>query len=189
MLFVAVVFEVSGCSTLHVPAVRPDFSASESVQTATEGVILRAAAVLGRERYSDLFDDDLPQLGIVAVWITVENRSRQEVAVEPKRWYVLSAGRRCPAMSPNEMVDRYYHERNIRLYVVRADERARERLEQLSFQRARLAPGASSEGFVFFRTDASAPPSWNLEATLMAGGIRLGGERKLDMQLPLYAHS
>ncbi len=91
-------------------------------------------------------------------------------------------------MSVNKMVDRYYHERGIRLYVVQADERTRERLEKLSLQRETLTPGASAEGFMFFSIDGSAPPSWNLDATLMAKGIRLAGARKLDMQLPLYAH-
>ena len=41
---------------------------------------------------------------------------------------------------------------------------------------------------LFFRMEGSAHASWNLDATLMAKGIELGGAHKLDMQLPLYAH-
>jgi hypothetical protein len=189
LFFSGIGFAVTGCSTLHVPAARPQLAPRESVETAAGDVVLRAAAIVGKERYQDLFDDDLPQFGIVAVWITVENRGNREIAVDPKRWYVMAGTRRYPAMSPNEMVDRYYHGRGIRLYVLRADERARDSLGQLSLQRARLAPGASADGFVFFRTDGPAPASWNLEASLVARGIRPGGEQKLDMQLPLYAHS
>jgi hypothetical protein len=179
---------VIGCSTLHVPAVRPSFSMRESVQAETDGITLRASPIVGKESYNELFDDDLPQVGIIAVWVALENHSKQPVAVDPKRWYMLAASRRCPVMPSNEMMDRYYRERGIRLYIVQADERARDRLQKLSLQRGELAPGTSAEGFVFFRTDGSAPPSWNRDARLMAKGIKLGGKRKLDMELPLYAH-
>ncbi len=184
----AVVLAVSGCVTLHVPAVGPDFTAREYVEKESKGIVLRVRPIVGKESYGELFDDDLPQVGIVAVWATVENHSRLDAAVDPGQWYLQVADHRCRSVSANKMVDRYYHERGIRLYVVQADERTRERLEKLSMRREALAPGASAEGFVFFRIDHSAPPSWNLDATLIAEGIRLGGARKLDMQLPLYAH-
>jgi len=188
VLLISLIVAVSGCSTLHVPAARPSFSAKESAEAQQEGVLLKAMAILGKESYSDLFDDYLPQFGIIAVWMTIENRGKQEVTVDPKHWYLMAASRRCPAMSPNEMVDRYYRERGIHLYFVHADERARDRLAKLSLRGGRIAPSDSIEGFVFFRIDGPAPPSWNLDATLMARGIKPGGRRELDMQLPLHAH-
>ncbi len=187
-LITAFILAWSGCSTLHVPAVRPGFSERESVEVETDGIVLRARPIVGRESYSELFDDDLPQIGIVAVWTTVENHSEQAAAVNPEQWYLMAESRRCPAMSVNKMVDRYYHERGIRLYVVQADERTRERLQKFSLQREELAPGAAAEGFMFFRMEGSAHAPWNLDATLMAKGIKLGGAHKLDMQLPLHAH-
>lgn len=188
-LLMALAWSMSACSTLHVPAARPTFGVKEFVEAETEGIILRARVIVEKESYSDLFDDDLPRMGIIAAWISLENRSQQEATVDPEQWHLMVAGHRCPAMSPNDMLDRYYRERRIRMYTVRTDERVRDRLGKLSLQRGRLAPGVSAEGFVFFRIDGSPPPSWNLDAVLMARGIRLGGERKLDMQLPLYAHS
>jgi hypothetical protein len=187
-LLVAFALAVGGCSTLHVPATAPAFSATGSFHAEADGITLRVRPIVGKESYSELFDDDLPQFGILAVWTTLENHSKKTVAVDPKQWYLLAASRRCPVLPVNKMVDRYYRERRIRFYTVRADERTRERLQRLSLQGGGLAPGSSAEGFVFFRIDGSAPPSWNHDAMLMAKGIKLGGERKLDMQLPLYAH-
>lgn len=150
--------------------------------------MLRVRPIVGKQSYYELFDDNLPQVGIIAVWVTMENRSRQAAVVDPRHWYLKAADRRCASMSVNKLVDHYYNERGIRFYTVQADERARDRLAKLCLRREALAPGASAEGFVFFRIDSPAPPSWNLGATLMAAEIKLGGARRLDMQLPLYAH-
>jgi hypothetical protein len=187
-LLVAFALAAGGCSTLHVPATVPGFSVTGSFHAEADAITIRARPIVGKESYSELFDDDLPQFSIIAVWATLENHSQKTVAVDPKQWYLLAAGRRCPVLPVNKMVDRYYHERGIRFYTVRADERTRERLQRLSLPGGELAPGSSAEGFVFFRIDGSAPPSWDHDAVLMARGIKLGGERKLDMQLPLYAH-
>jgi hypothetical protein len=185
---VAFALAAGGCSTLHVPATVPDFSAAGSFHAEVDGITLRATPIVGKESYGELFDDDLPQFGIIAIWATLENHSKKTVAVDPQKWHLLAASRRCPVLPVNKMVDRYYRERRIRFYTVQADERTREKLRSLSLQGGGLAPGSSAEGFVFFRIDGSAPPSWNHDAMLMARGIKLGGERKLDMQLPLYAH-
>lgn len=187
-LLVAFALAFCGCSTLHVPATVPVFGAAGSFHAETNGITLRARPIVAKESYSELFDDDLPQFGIIAVWATLENHSQNTVAVDPKQWYLLAASRRCPVLPVNKVVDRYYRGRGIRFYTVRTDERTRERLQRLSLQGGSLAPGSSAEGFVFFRIDGSAPPSWNHDATLMAKGIKPGGERKLEMQLPLYAH-
>ena len=188
-ILVALAWSLSACSTLRVPATRPDFNVNEFVHTEAGGIVLRAKAIVDKETYSHLFDDDLPRLGIIASWVSLENQSREEATVDPGKWHLQIAGSRHPAMSPDDVVDLYYQERHIRIYTETADERARERLDKLSLERRQLAPGASAQGFVFFRIGAPPPPSWNLDATLMATGIKLGGGRKLDMQLPLYAHS
>jgi hypothetical protein len=188
-IFVALAWILSACSTLRVPAARPDFNVNEFAHTEAGGIVLRARAIVDQETYSDLFDDDLPRLGIIATWVSLENQSREEAAVDPGKWHLQIAGSRHPAMSSDDVVDLYYQERHIRIYAETADERARGRLEKLSLEPMQLAPGASAQGFVFFRIGAPPPPSWNLDATLMATGIKLGGGRKLDMHLPLYAHS
>ena len=187
-VLVALAWSLSACSTLRVPATRPDFDVNEFVHAEAGGIVLRAKAIVDRETYSHLFDDDLPRLGILASWVFLENQSREEATVDPGKWHLQIAGSHHPSISPDDVVELYYQERHIRIYTETADERARERLEKLSLEPMRLAPGASAQGFVFFRIGAPPPPSWNLDATLMAAGIKLRG-RKIDMQLPLYAHS
>jgi hypothetical protein len=188
-IFVALAWILSACSTLRVPATRPGFNVNEFVHTEAGGIVLRARAIVDKETYSDLFDDDLPRLGIIAAWVSLENESREKATIDPGKWHLQIAGSRHPAMSPDDVVDLYYQQRHLRFYTETADERAREGLEKLSLERSQLAPGASAQGFVFFRISAPPPSSWNLDAILMATGIKLGGGRKLDMQLPLYAHS
>jgi hypothetical protein len=178
----------SSCATLKVPATAPEFSADSFLRVAVDGITLAAHPLVTREAYWDVFDDYLPEVGIVAIWIRRHSTLDREIDASRARWRLRLPLREAGHLRSVELLKRYYKGRSIRMYTIEADLQARSRLEKLLFQPGRLEPSARREGFIFFRLDHDARLEWTKGAILVGSGI-WPGDRSLTLELPLfYAH-
>lgn len=170
---------LAACAGLHVdsrpPRIRP-------FEVARDGLHLRAAALRGRELNWQIFDEDLPALGITAVWVELENRRDSPADLRRCEWRLRVAGRERRALSAREVMGAYYEGRRIRMYSRKGDADARARLEKLILERTVLAPGARRSGYLFFRTGGrpGAGP-----AVLRARNVRLDARAGVTLELLL----
>jgi hypothetical protein len=179
----------SSCATLRVPVTAPEFSADSFLRVAADGITLAAHPLETREAYWDVFDDYLPEVGIVAIWIRIDNMRDQEIDASRARWRLRLPLREAGQLRSDDLLKRYYEGRSIRMYTIEADLQARSRLENLLFRPGRLEPSAGREGFIFFRLDHDARLEWTKGAILVGSGIRPSEDKPLMLELPLfYAH-
>ena len=186
-LFVAVTLWSAACTSLRVPRSIPDPGGGPSSSVKAMGVSVSVRPIVGRESYWELFDEDLPEMGMAAAWVTIRNGRQDEVSVEPARWYLRSGTQRSPRLSPEEVMGRYYKARKIRMYSVRADREARRRLDDIGLQQGRLSSAGIAEGLVFFRIAVPANPRWHEDKHLIVRGLFSGRELREGIEVPLYA--
>ncbi len=185
--FLALTLFLANCATLHVPHSIPELERSECYSILSDGISIQVKPIVGLESYWDLFDDNLPEIGIAAVWISIHNSRGDAIQVEPRRWHLFLGARRHSLLSPEQVLDRYYEGRKIRMYSVHADRRARQLLDRIGLQRQMLPPAGIAEGLVFMRVESRAGARWNQDARLVVRGvIGTGGSRK-EIEIPLYA--
>jgi len=174
---------LAGCAGLHVDSRPPRIRPSEVAQ---HGLHLRAAALRDRELNWEIFDEDLPALGITAVWVELENRRNAPADLRRCEWRLRVAGRERRALSAREVMGAYYKGRRIRMYSAKGDADARARLEPLILERTVLAPGARLSGYLFFRIAGRAGAG---PAFLRGRNVRLDARTGVDLELPLaYAN-
>jgi hypothetical protein len=87
---------LAGCAGLHIDSRPPRIRPSEVAQ---HGLHLRAAALRDRELNWEIFDEDLPALGITAVWVELENRRNAPGRPAPMR---MAPARRGPGAARPE---------------------------------------------------------------------------------------
>ena len=176
------------CSSLHVAAGIPPLKTDKFVSDTRDGVTVEAHALETLEEYWDTFDDNLPELGIVAVWVIVRNRQDSGVTLDGCEWRLRAGSRAYGSLGADALLKQYHKNRGIRALTVHAAMRAESRLESVMLGAARIAPEQSGEGFVFFRTVASPSGKWIKDCRLVVRGIRTSGAA-LDFDMPLaYAH-
>lgn len=170
---------LAGCAGLHVDSRPPRIQASEVVR---HGLHLRAAALRDRELNWEVFDENLPALGITAVWVELENRRSAPADLRRCEWRLRVAGREQRALSAREVMGAYYEGRRIRMYSPKGDTEVRARLEELILAGTVLAPGARRSGYLFFRVGrrAGAGP-----AALRVRNVRLDARTGIDLELLL----
>lgn len=174
---------LAGCVGLHVDSRPPRIQPSE---VARHGLYLRAAALRDRELNWEIFDENLPALGITAVWVELENRRNAPADLSRCEWRLRVAGRERRALSAREVMGAYYEGRRIRMYSAKGDADARARLEKLILERTVLAPGARLSGYLFFRIGGRAGAG---PAFLRAHNVGLDARTGVDLELPLaYAN-
>jgi hypothetical protein len=179
---------LASCTSLHVPAKPPVFERAELRERAAEGLLLRARPIGERERSLELFDDDLPALGIAPMWVVIENGRPAAVDLRRAGWSLEVDGRRETALSSETLLDRFYANRKIRVYSLKADADARRALESLLFRPALLPPAGSASGFLFFKIDPTVRTTWARRGRLALRGVDLGEGRSLEVVVPL-AHA
>lgn len=179
----------AGCSSLRVPLTPPQFVPSEGGELTRDGIDLRATAIQGRELNWEIFDENLPALGVAPVWVEVKNNRSLPVALQRSQWRLRIDDRNFKTMSSREVMDSYYAGRRIRMYSTRAEAKAQTDLERLMFTPGTIAPVLKSEGFLFFRIDPRLSPGWAQSAVLISHGVRLDRHTTIDFELPLkYAN-
>jgi len=187
VLCAAMGLSFAGCTSMRVPRSIPNQGGSDVVSTTADGITVKVKPIVGREGYWELFDDNLPEIGIVAAWISIRNDRPDEVLADPKRWYLLSGSIASRRLRSTEVIDHYHKARKIRMYTVKAEQEACGRLDDIGLKPGRLPPAGSAEGFLFFRTAGPADASWHRHARVIMRGLFSGKERRKEIVIPLYA--
>ena len=161
-----------GCTSLRAPVAPPVFAPAEVVSAEVEGFALKARPVAERDLSLELFDEDLPALGIAAVWVEIGNRRDSPADLRRARWAVEIAGRRSDALSTDAVLKRFYRARKIRMYTTKTDADARRAIESLRLRVEVLPAGGSASGFLYCAADPALGSGWARRAALAVRGVR-----------------
>jgi hypothetical protein len=141
-----------GCTTLRAPATIPAFSAGELSEVSQQGVVLQASGSRSQQM-REAFDEDLQDIGILALWVSVRNERPAQIELKSKHISLrLGAAARSP-LSVAQLFDKYYKRRGIRSYLLSADAKAKEDVSRLSFKPGALGQFESRSGLIFFDVD------------------------------------
>jgi hypothetical protein len=183
LLLVSLAGASSSCSVLRAPMSPPAVPGEHRHRFAAAGVVVEAAPVRSWEDYWSLFDDNLPEIGLLAVWVEVRNDGPEEIDLGEVKWQLIKGSETLRAAGIDDLFSRYYDRRQLRVYNVDADKQARRSFSRWMLASDRLPPSQSRQGFLFFRSGSSMGPDWNRDAVLIARGRR-GAVR--NMELPLF---
>ena len=189
LLLALAMVPASSCSSLRVPS-RPEIvHRQQLLRSEADGVTLEARPIRGTDEYWELFDDNLTDIGIAAVWVAFRNARSGAIDLSGAKLRLRIGDKRRRTLDIGEVFDTYYDRRHIRIYTLNSDREARRRMHEIVWVPGALSPNAGCEGLVFFRIDSATAANWPKGSILIAGGIRLETGRKLTLQLPLdYAN-
>lgn len=173
------------CASLRVPSSIPEFEPSAWVSVEREGLHLRAVPLEGRDRYWEIFDENLPSLGIVALWVEIRNGRQTPVILADDRWRLRTPAGKSGSLDAGQVMERYYSQAGTRIYSTAAAADAQAKLDHLRLAPGDVAAGRSIAGFLFFAVDPSEEAQWSRNATLIAPPIRCAGCRAATIELPL----
>jgi hypothetical protein len=182
---VASILSCVACTSLRVPTQPPSFKAEQFSRMERLGVTLEARPLRGTDEYWDLFDENLPEFGVVGLWIAVRNGQGSPLNLAKSKWILRTGAREYRAIDADEVVKRYYRRRGIRAVTVHADRRARSGLETLMLGPGRIPVSGMREGFVFFRVEPSPQADWMKGSSLIVRKIRNAEGQSIDFDLPL----
>jgi hypothetical protein len=178
---------LSACATLDVSLKPPAFEPQEYARSTRKGLELRAIAVEGVDRYWELFDDYLPEIGIAAVWAKLLHTGEADLDLSRSKWRLRFHGQMHASLSTEQVFRLYYKKRKIRFFRVGTDANARARFEQVSIALPDiLHPKSERAGLLLFDLGTlGLEPGWSRDATLLLQNVRFGGDDKADLVLPL----
>jgi hypothetical protein len=185
---VAISLLMCSCSTINVPVDPPEFKPDEMLCASGAGVEMGVKPIQGRDSYWSLFDDNLPEAGIAALWVSVRNVADGEIDFSKVKWVLRRGGTDQLALDGDHVFKLYYRARHVRMYGVETDRQARLAMERIRFQPGRIRPSMVREGFLFFRVVPSSALDWTGLGTLFADNIRLRDGRMSSLQVHL-AHA
>lgn len=180
--FIAV---LASCATLRTPLAELSFPPQDMLRANRGGVDLGVKPMVGEEDYIKLFDDFLPQVGIVALWIEVGNDGPEAIEIRPSNWRLCAGNRSFHVLKIPQVFDRYYQRRKIRMYSVATDLNARQELQQMSFEHGWIEPGRKRVGLLFFLIDPVLARSWEHGATLDLAGIHTVQGLNITIQIKI----
>jgi hypothetical protein len=184
LLLSAAVFLTASCSSMQVPVRGFEIPSQELLFFSQNGVSIGARAIVGRDHYWDLFDDNLPEFGIGAIWVEVRNESESILDMSSVRWILdgNQAGKK--ELDSSSVLDRYYKMRRIRMVSSEENRKSIVNLEFVRFRSARIPSRSSSQGFLFFRTNPYESENW-ARGSLRAERVRDSQGRILSIQVSL----
>ena len=168
-----------------MPVRPPTFNAKEYIRAESNDLQLAIKPIDDVGEYWKLFDDDLPSIGIAAVWVVLKNVGAREIDLTNARWVANADGRQFRSMNYSQVLDRYYKARKIRMYTVNADLKARQSLERIMVESRRLRPSTETDGFIFFRIEETPARDWTRKAILRISGIRGDNGKRFNLTVPL----
>ena len=176
---------IISCATLQAPLRDPTFPRDEMQHTIRDGIEVAAKAIVNEDQYLDLFDDNLPEIGIAAVWVEIRNTRADAIHLEPDAWSLRTGAQTASAMSVSEVYERYYAGHRVRMYSVQSDSAARTRMEKALLAEGPMAPSESRSGFVLFRIDPAAASGWSLGAVMVVRKILLDSGSTTTIEIAL----
>jgi len=176
---------LTSCVSLKVPLQPPNFRAGEYLQADSHGLNLSVKPIEGINDYWKLFDDDLPAIGIAAVWVVVKNSSDGIIDLAPSSWSIQIGERNYARIENSAALSRYYKGRKTRIYALNAERRAWLDLERVTFHPGRMRQATEADGFVFFGIDPSLALLWTRGARLWIRDVRINNGKRFNLSLPL----
>jgi hypothetical protein len=179
----------SSCSVLQAPVSPPALHREQQYRISSAGLIIEAAPIRSWEEYWELFDDNLPEIGLLAVWVEVRNSRAQEVDLSTVKWRLMRGPENLSATGINELFSWYYKSRKLRFYSVNADKQSRQAFSKWMLPSSHLQPAQSQKGFLFFRSSSSLGADWNHNAVLVVRGLPAETETHdayRNLELPLF---
>jgi hypothetical protein len=183
----AIVLSAS-CAHMQVPSRSLVIPSRELQFTSRGGVAIGARPIVGRDRYWDLFDENLPEFGIGAIWVDMQNDSETALDMGKARWVLAENQAEMRELDPNGFFDRYYHLRQIRMVSTEADRKSKLALENIRFQAARIPSRTAKQGFLFFPIQPTNSEDWIHNGILHVSRVRDGQGAVLSFQVSL-AHA
>jgi len=156
--------------------------------TSRGGIAIGARPIFGRERYWDLFDENLPEFGIGAIWLDVRNDTGSALDLGKARWSLVESQSTMRALDSNGFFDRYYHMRRIRMVSTEADRKSKLGLETICFPALPIPPRTGRQGFLFFPIQPTDSEDWIHNGTLQVSRVGDGQGAVLSFQVSL-AHA
>jgi hypothetical protein len=153
--------------------------------TSRGGVAIGARPIIGRDRYWDLFDENLPEFGIGAIWVELQNDTETETDMSTARWALAESEAVVLELDSNGFFDRYYHLRRIRMVSTEADRKLKLDLENIRFQAVRISPRTAKQGFLFFPIQPTISEDWLRNGILQVSRIRNGQGAVLSFEVSL----
>ncbi len=186
----ALVVTISCGPPLQIPLRTYQIPSGELRFVSEGGIEFGATAIVGLDRYWELFDDNLPESGIGAVWIEVRNQSASELNMSPVRWKLRGSQDQqgVSELDATAFFDRYYRMRRLRMIPTEADRKSKMDLENVRFQGVRIPPHSGRHGFLFFRIDPTTSEDWVGDSILIAERLRDSHGKTISPRVPL-AHA
>jgi hypothetical protein len=176
---------IVSCTTMRVPLRAPSYPEQEMLHRSQEGIDLAVRPIEHEDEYWQLFDDNLPSIGIVALWLEARNQRDTAIELPLANWSLRIGGRSYPAISVDELFKRYYDGYRVRMYSIKADRSARRDMARVAFQPGRIEPSMKREGFLFFRINPEVGAAWNREASLLLHDVLPGSRSKTTIEIAL----
>jgi hypothetical protein len=182
-------FFFTSCTSLRVPVDFPGYESAQSLNLSADGIDVFAKPLISRQDYQDVFDDYLPEIGLVAVWVQVQNTRSSDIMLAKEKWALRTGNRNRKQLDAPSILKRYYQGRNIRMYTLHTYTRARQQIEQSMIRDGKISSSMKLDGFVIFPIDKALQQDWNKGAVLMHKGIYLNDQKKVEIRLSLdYAN-
>jgi hypothetical protein len=179
-------FFLVSCTSLRVPIGFQGYEESaQMLHSDTNGIVVEAKALTSRQDYMEIFDDFLPEIGLVAVWLQIQNTRSSGIDSSKNKWVLNLRNRSTKQLDANSILQRYYHQRHIRMYSVHTDSQARQDLEKLMIPSGQIGSSMEFKGFIFFLIDETQKLDWNKGAILINKDIFIQERRRMEIRLPL----
>jgi hypothetical protein len=148
-------------------------------------VELSATPIQSTDDYWELFDDNLPEIGLVALWIEMRNTGSRETDLSRVRWELRRGTLLLREASADDIFKQYYQRRQVRLYSVNSDLIARKAMSGALMKSGRLQPSESCSGFLVFKSKSPLPQDWSRDGVLVGRGFppRSGGRKTVELPL------
>jgi hypothetical protein len=129
-------------------------------------LLIQAHRIVRAEEYEQIFDENLTDAGITAVWVSLENQGDLTCNLGQARWSLHISGQHLSRITSREVLKRYYQHKGIRAYSIRSDSSAEQKLDSISLTSGNLPPGRKESGLIFFRL-ANLPASTDTSRAIL----------------------
>ncbi len=176
---------LTACATLQAPLPGVRFQQPELVRITREGIDLGIKPIVAEDDYLRLFDDYLPRIGMVALWVEIGNERPTAIGLDPARCLLRLGDRDTRALGVAEVFKRYYGGHHVRMYSVAADTAAQRNMEMAVFKRGNILPAQKRTGFLFFCIEPGTAADWTRTARLIVCDISLDRRSKITVEIDL----
>ncbi len=176
----------TACTVLRAPVSPPVPTPENQYRASARGIEVEAVPIRTWEQNMLLFDDNLPAVGLLAVWVDLRDASTKALDLKHVKWELRRGNEKFPHVGLDDVFRQYYKRHHTRLYSVNADHQARQALAKWTFDDASLEPSGSRKGFLFFKARSAQSPDWTHGTVLVVNGLALEGSKGSSLELPLF---